>query len=220
MKELKVIIDSRERNIDLIGALETSGLEIDVRTLPVGDYIVSDRLCIERKTISDFESSIMNGRLFEQLERLKKAYSSPIMVLEGSTEDFRLKRNVINGTIVSIYVDYGIPIILSTGPIHTAEIIAGITKREQIDKERLPSLKGASRAHTDNQFREFVIGNLPGVGPKTAKALLNHFGSIKRITNASPKALAKVNKIGEKKAERIYEMLNQRYEAEAALAES
>lgn len=213
-QELRVIVDNRERNQELIGNLEDLGLSIDIKTVPVGDYVISDRVCVERKTVSDFESSIINGRLFDQLERLSKSYKLPILILEGDHNEFRLGSNVINGTIISVYIDYGILVIFSKGPEHTAEIIAMIAKREQTGTKRAPSLKGGARAHSESQFQEFMIGNLPGVGPKLAKSLLKHFKSVKKIANASIEDLMEVEKIGEKKAEGIHKIINKLYKEE------
>ena len=58
---LRIIVDNRERNIGIIESLEEQGIDLNFAQLPVGDYIISDRICIERKTASDFESSIMNN---------------------------------------------------------------------------------------------------------------------------------------------------------------
>ncbi len=208
---VKVIVDKRERNGALLDGLKSRGAEIAFETLHVGDYVASDRICIERKTISDFESSIMSGRLFEQLERLREHYDFPILVLEGDRGEARLDRNVINGTIVSVYVDYSIPVMISEGPSDTADIIFNIAKREQNCAVREPSLKGAARAHTPEQFKEYIVGNLPGVGPKLARSLLKHFGTVKGIANAKVEELMEVEKIGKKKAERIHEVLGEEY---------
>jgi Fanconi anemia group M protein len=211
-ERIGIIVDQRERNAELVSGLENLGCDISFKTAPVGDYIISDRVCIERKTVSDFEGSIMNGRLFDQLERLKETYELPIVLLEGDRETFRLKRNVINGTVVAVYIDYGIPVLFSEGPANTAEIIATIAKREQGGKRREPSLKGAARAYTDNQFQEYMVGNLPGVGPMLAKSLLKHFGSVRAIANADIKELVKVEKIGKVRAQMIHNTLNHSYE--------
>ena len=214
MEEIKLIVDQRERNTELMSSLEELGCEISFKTAPVGDYIISDRVCVERKTVSDFEGSIINGRLFDQLERLRDAYELPIVVLEGDRDTFRLKRNVITGAMVAIYIDYGIPVLFSSGPGDTAEIITTIAKREQSGTRREPSLKGASKAYTNNQFQEFMVGTLPGIGPKLAKSLLKHFGSVKAIANADVKALMDVEKIGKVKARLIHSTLNHMYEFE------
>jgi ERCC4-type nuclease len=211
-ERIGIIVDQRERNTEIMTSLEGLGCDIDFKTAPVGDYIVSDRVCVERKTVSDFESSIINGRLFDQLERLRETYALPIVVLEGDQETFRLRHNVIIGTMVAIYIDYSIPVLFSDGPAKTAEMIAAIAKREQSGTRREPSLKGATRAYTNNQFQEFMVGNLPGVGPKLAKSLLKHFGNVKAIANADVSELVKVEKIGKVKARLIHNTLNHRYE--------
>ena len=212
MNELKLIVDQRERNSELLKALETLGMSIEVRTLPVGDYAISDRLCVERKTIEDFESSLVSGRLFDQLKRLKEAYEFPVLLVEGGTETFRMRRASINGAIAAIYVDYGVPVLFTGGESDTAQTIRSMAKHEQAESRQGPSLKGAVRAYTDAQFQEYVIGNLPGIGPKLAKALLARFGTIRSIANMKPEQLAKVDKIGIKKARRMHEILNRRYD--------
>ena len=209
-----VIVDQRERNSELAAALEANGVEVRWETLPVGDYIISDRICIERKTVYDFESSMMSGRLFDQIDRLSDSYEVPMLLLEGDRDTFRLKSKVINGAMASLYVDYGVIIISSRSASESAEIIAGMARREQSDEKREPSLKGAARAHTHEQFQEYIIGNLPGVGPKLAKALLVKFKNARSIADASVDELMKIEKIGKKKAEAIHKTFNSEYNAE------
>ncbi|MDE1833312.1 MAG: hypothetical protein KGH58_02745 [Candidatus Micrarchaeota archaeon] len=209
---LRVIVDQRERNQELISLMEANGLEIELKTLPVGDYAISDRVCVERKTVSDFESSIMSGRLFEQIKRLREAYAFPILILEGEYEEFRLKSKVINGAIASLYIDYGMNVMHSHGERNTAEIIAGLAKHESEGGPSEPSAKGGFKSLTQQDFQEHVVGNLPGVGPKLARALLKRFGSIRGIAEANADELMDVEKIGEKKAETIHRTINSAYE--------
>ena len=206
----RVIVDDRERNIAIIEGLEAKGVQVEFKQLPVGDYIISDRVCIERKTINDFENSLMNGRLFDQIKRLKDHYTFPILLIEGD-EEFMLRRNVINGAIAAIYIDYGIVSLSSRNAHESADIIESLARHEQEGEHREPSPKGGARAYTEQQFQEFVVGNLPGVGLKLSRALLAHFGSIKSIANASVEQLMEVPKIGKKKAERIHDILNRSF---------
>lgn len=211
MKKLKVIADQRERNPELLEGLERNNLDVTVKTLHVGDFIISDRVCIERKTIFDFESSVISGRLFDQIKRMKEHYGFPILLIEGNMDDFRMKSKVINGTIASLYIDYGIVAMTSRDPETTAELIASIAKHEQDGDTREPSPKGGMRARSHEQFQEYIIGNLPGVGPKLARSLLEHFGNAKEIANASVEELMKVDKVGRIKAERIRETFVMEY---------
>lgn len=209
MESARVIVDNREHNLEIIQGLSKNGLELSFAQLPVGDYILSDRICVERKTSSDFESSIIDARLFDQLERLKSSFEKPLLIIEGS--GYRLGSNIILGTALKVYLDYGIPILWSTDALETADIISAISKREQEHRTHEPRLVGLKKAHTENEWQILILGSIPGVGTKLAKNLLAHFKSIKNIATADIKELEKIEKIGAKKAQRIYEILNKEY---------
>ena len=210
--DLRIIVDSRERNNDLLSTLISSGITIENSTIPVGDYILSDRLCVERKTIADFQASIINGRLFEQIKQLKNTYELPLLILEGDTKEFYMSNESITGAICSIFLREHIHIIRSSSPVETADILAMLAKQEQIVELRMPSMKGGRRIYTKKQAMEYIIGNIPGIGPKLAISLLEHFKNIKNIANAEITELMSINKIGKIKAEQIKNILNDNYE--------
>jgi Fanconi anemia group M protein len=211
---LKIIVDSRERNIELVEDLERQGIDLEFATLPAGDYILSDRVCVERKTVSDFESSIMNARLFEQLERLKMSFQKPMLIIEGDGGDLRLSNNVILGATLKVYIDYGIQVLYSAYPGETAELLAFIARREQEHKDHGPRLVGIKKAYTERQWQLLILSSIPGIGPKLAIALLHRFKSIKGVINASTDELMKIDKIGKKKSERLYQIINEELKEE------
>ena len=55
----------------VVDFLKEYDANIVVRTLPVGDFVVSERLVVERKTRKDFENSILDGRVFVQAKNMK-----------------------------------------------------------------------------------------------------------------------------------------------------
>jgi Fanconi anemia group M protein len=207
-KGIKIIIDKRERNNQIFEKFSELGCKVDIAILPVGDYIVSDRICIERKTENDLENSIINARLFEQLERLKKSFEKPMLIIENSDAGFRLNEKVILGAILKIYIDYGVQIIFSDSPESTANIVYEIAKREHSDKRNEPKIVGIKKAYTDYQWQIFLLGSIPGIGSKLAKNMLGHFHTIKNVADADVNELMKVEKIGVKKAKKIYNILN------------
>ena len=73
----KIFVDPRER--DMAKLLESLGLEVTVKNLEVGDYVVSDRVAIERKTAQDFVASIIDPQrnLFRQIADLARTYDRP-----------------------------------------------------------------------------------------------------------------------------------------------
>ncbi|MEM3791221.1 MAG: ERCC4 domain-containing protein [Candidatus Micrarchaeaceae archaeon] len=205
---VRIIVDTREKNLELIEYLDKLGLEISFAALPVGDYIISERVCIERKTSRDFENGIMSNRLFEQLHNLSQDYERPILIIEGN--EFSLKENVIKGAILSIFLDYGIQVIQTTDYEDTASVIFKLAEREQ-KEEILPRIRGTKRAFTKEEWQLFVVSSLPGIGPKLAKRLIERFGSIKNIVNATAEEIMEVDKIGIKKAKEICEVLSYSY---------
>jgi hypothetical protein len=78
-----ILFDHRETRSGVPAALEAAGIAVAPEQLPAGDYIVSDRLVVERKTGADLAASIKNRRLFEQVERLSAAFSAVVLVVEG-----------------------------------------------------------------------------------------------------------------------------------------
>ncbi|MDE1846523.1 MAG: hypothetical protein KGH52_00485 [Candidatus Micrarchaeota archaeon] len=213
MQGARIIIDNRERNLNIIEGLEKNGIDLSFAQLPVGDYILSDRICVERKTSSDLEGSIINARLFDQLERLRASFEKPMLLVEGNGTGYRLNGNVILGTTLKAYLDYGIQVLWSGDAVETADLLSAISKREQEHKSHEPKLVGIKRAYTERQWQLLILSSIPGVGTKLARNLLSEFKSIKSIANAEIAQLAEVEKIGKKKAERIFEILNTEYQS-------
>lgn len=178
--------------------------------LPVGDYAISERMCIERKTANDFESSMINGRLFEQLARLKAAYTHPILLIETGS-GFRLNEPIITGAIASCYFDYGVMVTFSEDESATASLVCAIARHEHERKAAGSSPKGGTRSLSEDQFRERVVANLPGIGTATARKLLERFGSISAIASADERSLIEVENIGQKRARNILRIMQKQY---------
>ena len=66
LKKLRIVVDEREKKSGIPDLLKEIGINLEIKTLPIGDYIVAPETVVERKTISDLISSIFDGRLFDQ----------------------------------------------------------------------------------------------------------------------------------------------------------
>jgi DNA excision repair protein ERCC-4 len=51
-------------------------------TLTVGDFVLSNVHCVERKSISDLYGSFASGRLYTQVEAMSKHYKVPALLIE------------------------------------------------------------------------------------------------------------------------------------------
>jgi excinuclease ABC subunit C len=62
--------------------------------------------------------------------------------------------------------------------------------------------------------------SLPGIGPKTARALLKHFGSLERIKAATCQQIAEVPTMSAKRSKTLHEALHQQHSASSQPNES
>ncbi len=211
---VRVFVDQREIRSHVAHALEKLGIDVTLTTLEVGDYVVSDRVGIERKTAEDFLSTLLDGRdLFGQVSDLKRAYDRPLIIIEGEGiyTARQVHPNVIRGVLAAITIDFGVPIIFSRDEEDTAALISVIAKREQVDSKREINLHGKKTASTLKEQQEYLVSAISEIGPVVARNLLRHFGSVERIMNASREELMRVELVGPKTADRIKEVVSGEY---------
>jgi Fanconi anemia group M protein len=211
-EKIKIEIDYREKNSLVASELVHLGFEIEFKELKVADYIVKET-AIERKTVNDFISSMTNKRLFKQLEELQQ-YESKLLIVEG-VEEFELyddKRewgipsNAIRGLLLSILLRYKVPIIFSKNEEDTAKFIYVLSRKKEKDSSE-QSFKAKKKSFNKKEQMQYILEGFPGIGPKTAKKLLEEYGSINNILNAKMEDLEKT--IG-KKAD-IFKIANEKY---------
>ena len=213
--EVKIIVDTRELRSNVVKKLYELGAKIESSQLQVGDFILSERVCAERKTVRDFLQSIIDGRLFNQISNLNENFEKPLIIVEG-LEDIYSERmmhpNAIRGAIASLAIDFRIPVIQTTGEEETALFLYMIASREQLDKKVSISLHGERKPMESKMLQEYVVSSFPGIGREIAQNLLKHFKTIKNIINADVKELKKVEKIGKIKAKKIKDLIEMEYE--------
>lgn len=214
--DVVIMVDDREKSSKIVKDLIEKNIKIRLRRLEAGDFVLSARCAIEFKTVPDFVDSIIDGRLLSQLLALKKIYDRPLLIVEGE-EDMYSQRNIhpnaIRGMLSTITVTMGIPVLYTKNPKDTSALLAVTARREQLEGMKNATLH-AKKPFTTREQQEYVIAALPGLGPKLSKPLLERFGSIKNIMNASIAELQTVEKIGEKKAQEIQRVLSEGYTKE------
>jgi ERCC4-type nuclease len=204
----KVIADYREKNASVISNLISLGAQVEIKELKVADYLVKD-VAIERKTVSDFISSMTNKRLLRQLEEIQQ-YKNKLLIIEGieeqelyNDEPEGVNGNAIRGFLLSILLKHRIPIIFTKNSEDTAKFILVLSKR----KEKETSLNAKKRSFNKKEQMQYILESFPGIGPKTAKKLLGEFKTLDTIFNAPNDKLKEM--IG-KKAE-IFNITKDKY---------
>jgi ERCC4-related helicase/ERCC4-type nuclease len=212
---IRIVADQREVRSGVLEELESLGASVERQTLLVADYVISDRVAVERKTDSDFINSITKRDLLVQIQELATAYERPLVLVEGTNlyTQREVHPNAIRGMLATIAVDLGVPILCSRDTTETAKLLFAIAEREQTGKKRAPAVHGKKILKTLREQQEYVIAAIPSVGPVTARALLEFFGSLEAIFCAPIQELTKVRGVGPQTARAIRSLAATYYEA-------
>ena len=201
----KIIIDNREKNSLVIAELMNLNQKTEFKQLEIADYIIGET-AIERKTISDLISSMLNKRLFQQLENLKQ-YNKSLLIIEGyqklDLKNSGLNENAIRGLLLSISLDHKIPILFSKNEKETALFLSLIAKKKKTEI----SLRAKSQI-SESQRLQFILEGFPSIGPKTSQKLLLKYKTIKNLINAPKEEI--ISLLG-KKAEVFLYLLEKEY---------
>jgi Fanconi anemia group M protein len=209
--KIVIMIDFRENNCSVKDYLEDLGAIVKLISLKVGDFICSDRVCVERKTGDDFVSSIIDGRIFRQAEELKNNFSKPVMIIEGNNLRENMNDNAIKAALASIVLDYDIPVIMTRHEEETAKMIFWLAKREQMTSKRGIVIRGKKKPKELKDLQERVVSVLPGVSVVLSKRILEKFKTIKEFANADESKISGVKGIGRALAKKLHKILNGEY---------
>jgi DNA excision repair protein ERCC-4 len=189
-----ILFDHREARSGIPAALEAAGIAVAPERLPAGDYLLSDRLVVERKTGADLAASIKDRRLFEQVERLSAAFSAVVLVVEG--EPVHIAEAGWKGALGRA-LTAGVAVLRTDDAGDTAAWLARLYRQEG---------KGPSPARGRPQPRrpvdalaivaEDVLTCLPGISTVGAQRLLAHFGTLAAVFAADEVELRRVPGIG------------------------
>ena len=210
LRKLRIVVDEREKKSGIPDLLKGIGISLEIKMLPAGDYIVAPDTIVERKTISDLVSSIFDGRLFDQCNRLKEHYQFPILLIEGDIDEIEeLTENplIFYGAISSIAIDFKIPVIHTPNASHTSKLLISMCSRK--DASKGPFIKKIRKSRDIQKQQLSVLCSLPGVGEKTAIRMLEKFGTPLMVLSSSITELSKVGGLGEARAKNIKKVLQE-----------
>ncbi len=191
----KIIADIHEKNSLILAELhENKNIKLEIKSLKIGDYLIGKTI-IERKTVNDFISSMINKRLIQQLKQMKK-YRQQLLIIEGIDEqelyrtDTKLNPNAIRGFILSIITNYQIPIIFTQDYQDTSQYLITLAKQQ------LKPLTETTLHHkipkTIKEQKQYILEAFPNIGPITAKKLLKKFKNIHNTINATTEELQEI----------------------------
>jgi ERCC4-type nuclease len=210
-----LLVDHRESRSELAGRLTADpAWSVDFAQLDIGDYLIDDRILIERKSLVDLAASIKDGRLFRQASRLAAVLQQSsrrgiarngALLIEGSAADLRDSKMTgasLRAALATVALFLGIPVLRSTTAAESEQLLKSIANQgETMANGGLPRMGVRPKGKRGLQLH--LLQGLPGVGPERAARLLDHFGNVRAVMTADAAELGSVRGIGPTGARKI-----------------
>ena len=221
-----LVIDSRENSrLSKLVMQQAKAIKVpcEKRWIEIGDYVF-DNVCFEAKSTTDFLGSVMNKRLWTQLDNMDRHYETNVVIIYGDMQEAIhnviqhspskmpiatrtiMLNNKFLGAIGRIVLDTDAKPFWVKSEEEAALIITAVSKMKPITRETIaPQI--FKRITTDD-LRIDLLSSIKGVSIKKAKQMINQFGSIMEIGECSAYELQAIEGIGETLAKRIISTLN------------
>jgi ERCC4-type nuclease len=218
---MQLLIDLREPKtlVDYIISLnETSTTKITIvqKNLTIGDYVFYDEvnakelLIIERKSLSDLEASIKDGRYNEQSFRLNECSlhnHNIIYLLEGAIIKYNPKfRSTLYSSLFSLNYYKGFSVINVLNQTETGDILMAFASKllrenkpgfyndlsnnnennnENNNTNYISTLKTTKKSHINSSnIFQLMLMQIPNISSVSALALANEFKNMENLLNA------------------------------------
>ena len=206
-----IAIDKQEPQ-ELVDEIRKLKVEVDYKKLGVGDVLIGDEDVWERKTMSDFVGSLVDGRIWEQLRNMKKNYKHSMVILEGDLpgtlpNQAYILRKRLRMTIASIRHDWRIPVDRTDNIKDTAMFLVAYYSR--MGREKRKYYRPVKKQSKDPRYIvSDVLCALPNIGRKKAEEMLLEYGSVKNVVNLTAEEFSKFKGISKSGGNEIHSLLN------------
>jgi DNA excision repair protein ERCC-4 len=204
-----VVADVHERTSGVPALLEQLDVRVEVAALPAGDYAIGAKVVVERKSMPDLHETVVRGRFWRQIDKLRRACRYPFLLVEGPhIDDGPIPPKAIRGICVAA-ITHGIRLVRTEDRHDSAMWLHALALREanSATTDR-PVYSQRPRPTSTREAAEAVLAAVPGISTVSARALLAHFGSVSAVAAADPIAWTQVRGIGADRARALEETLN------------
>lgn len=200
-----VVCDSRELASGVPDRLAVAGVQVEVRPLLAGDYLISAAFAVERKTAKDFVNSLLNGRLLAQLEALAATCEYAVLLVEGELHlGQRLKMPMLARFYHWVSMRPNLTLLWTNNSGQTASLLRLLATEEQSARAIAAATVARVQVATAREPLD-VLRALPAVGPVAAAKLLDRFGCVSAAMSASEADLQSV--LGAKRGRVVYDLV-------------
>lgn len=181
---MQLILDHREGKLKELFQ-NNLDIKLEYKNLDYGDFCIYNNedpfIIIERKTLDDLSSSIIDGRYKEQKQKMLSLVnrSNIYYIIEGSIKYTDSKKNII-GSVINTMIRDDIKIFFTkdiTDTYHLLlNIISRITKEPEkylnVEPAEIPVKKQSNSNSNSNPIYKNMICQIPGISNKAADAII------------------------------------------------
>jgi len=211
-----IIVDSREAKSapKIIKGLKEKGVEISVRFLEKGDYVISNQCAFERKTVNDFVYTLTRRYLFDQLLTLQECYPKAFVLIEGYLPIIykysKIQPASVWGAMFSI-AKQGINLMHTNSYKETVDFLYTAAKQEQMAKKRAPAVHPVKKHGSLADSQIFFMASLPNIGREKAESILNTYQCPLNALNNVDRWQNDVHGLGPKITKKVKKVIYQTY---------
>ena len=210
-----LIVSPRVGRSTLMQTLADAGFEPDVQELENADIVVSSRVAVALRTVDEFIRGISGGTLQTALAKLKHEYLHPLLIVQGPSQGAGVQAGnaAVYDALSALLSEFHMPVLSTANASETAAMIGSLRRQEE---EKATGKTRSVQTSLDPGSRQmFLVQGLPNVSATLAQRLLERFGSVKGIADASIEELMAVDGIGRVIAEGIHTVMSKKYREES-----
>ncbi|XP_029807561.1 Fanconi anemia group M protein isoform X2 [Suricata suricatta] len=208
-----ILVDSCEitSGSEVISSLRAvHGLHVEVCPLNGCDYIVSNRMVVERRSQSEMLNSINKNKLIDQMQYLHSMFERICVIVEKDREKtgdtsrmFRRTKSYDN--LLTTLIGAGIRVLFSSCQEETADLLKELSLVEQRKNVgiHVPTVVNRNKC----EALQFYL-SIPNISYVTALNMCHRFSSVRKMTNSSPQEISTYAQVTHRKAEEIYRYLH------------
>ncbi|XP_014403676.1 PREDICTED: Fanconi anemia group M protein isoform X2 [Myotis brandtii] len=207
-----ILVDSREitSGSEIISSLRAiHGFQVEVCPLNGCDYIVSNRMVVERRYQSEMLNSINKNKFIDQIQYLQSMFERICVIVEKDREKTgdtsrMFKRTKSYDNLLTTLIGAGIRILFSSCQEETADLLKELSLVEQ---RKNVGIQVPTVNSNKCEALQFYL-SIPSVSYITALNMCHQFSSVKKMTNSSPQEISMYAQVTHQKAEEIYRYIH------------
>lgn len=181
---MQITVDYRESKI--ISLLKNTGLEFNTANLVIGDVELKHEdsvVLIERKTLDDYSSSIIDGRFREQKSRLMQSGATVIYIIEGQHKsNHGIPLSSLYSSMFSMQYRDKVIVMRSLSLDETVSVLQSIVKKMQCSSlERTNSYKIVKKQSANDNYYVNMLCCIPGISEIIAQNVQQKFPTLQSL---------------------------------------